>query len=132
MIQHNPTTEPTSTVAASYETASVTTLRRALLADAETHENHANAYADAETGPALSAWIGLLGTASLARMAAALLGIAQHDPGLSDASRTRMTRLVGQVLDGWPEVLEGANDDLPELPAQVPGQQDTPAEASAR
>jgi len=132
MIQHNPTTDPTSTATASYETADVPTLRRALLADADTHENHANTYANAETGPALAAWIGLLGTASLARMAAALLGIAQHDPGMSDASRARMTRLVGQVLDGWPEVLDGANDDLPELPAQVPGQQEIPAEASAR
>lgn len=134
MIQQNPTDDPPPVVAARYETADIPTLRRALLSDADTHENHANIYAHAETGPELSAWIGLLGTASLARMAAALLGIAQNDPGMSDPSRTRMTRLVGQVLDGWPEVLEGANDDLGADPgcAAIPGQQEIPAEAGAR
>ena len=134
MIQHNPTTGPIPVVATSYETADVPTLRRALLADARSHERRARELQRIESDGELAAWPGLLAAASSARLLAALLGIAQNDPGLTDTARTRMTRLVGQVLDGWPEVLEGANDDLGTDPgcAAIPGQQEIPAGVGAR
>lgn len=117
----------TTDATASFETADITTLRRALLADAAIHETRAGAYAAAETGAELAAWSGLLLAGSSNRLIAGLLGIAQRDSGLTPEGRAQMTRLVGQVLDGWPEALEGANDDLPEVAAQIPGQQEIAA-----
>jgi hypothetical protein len=103
-----------------FETADIPTLRRALLADAQAHaERAADLYRAADdpmAGTALAAWSALALADSHNRLLAAVLGIAGRDPGLSAAARTQITRLVGQVLDGWPEALEGANDDL-ETPA---------------
>lgn len=124
------------TTTARFEAADIPTLRRALLADAEAHyERHRRFYradeeprvGDQSGNPYLAAWSALAVASSQAQMIAALLGIAQRDPGMSDAGRTEMTRLVGQVLDGWPEVLEGANDDVDVPDSQIPGQQETPA-----
>lgn len=123
-----------------FETADIPTLRRALLADAEAHyERHRRFYradeeplvGDRSGNPYLAAWSALAVASSQAQMVAALLGIAQRDPGLTDAGRAQMTRLVGQVLDGWPEVLEGANDDLHAAPGpQLPGQGALPVETT--
>lgn len=111
-----------TTEAARFEAASITTLRHALLADADVHENRAAAYSDASTGTEMAAWCGLLLAASHNRMAAALLGLL-GDPRVPADLAERGRSLVGQVLAGWPEVLEGANDDLPDPPApQIPGQ----------
>lgn len=108
-----------------FETADIPTLRRALLADADVLEARASAYSYAAVGTEMAAWTGLLLAGSNHRLIAGLLGIALRDPGLTDAGRREMARLVGQVLDGWPEVLDGANDDLgdePEPVEQAPGQ----------
>lgn len=111
-----------------YETAAIQVLRRALLADADICETRAGTYANAETGVELAAWTGLLLVGSHGRMVAALLGLLDG-PGVPAEIRERGRRLVGQVLDGWPEVLEGANDDLPAAPQpQIPGQGELPAE----
>lgn len=122
---------------ARFETAGITALRHALLADADVHENRAAAYSGASTGTEMAAWCGLLLAASHNRMAAALLGLLD-DPRVPADLAERGRSLVGQVLAGWPEVLEGANDDLPAAPvpqiegqtviALVPGRQDTAAE----
>lgn len=131
------------TTTARFESADIPTLRRALLVDAEAHyERHRRFYradeeplvGDRSENPYLAAWLALAVASSQAQMIAALLGIAQRDPGLTDAGRREMARLVGQALDGWPEALEGTNDDLddePEPAAQIPGQREIPAEAVA-
>ena len=131
------TDQTVTTETARFETASITTLRHALLADADVHENRAAAYSGASTGTEMAAWCGLLLAGSHNRMAAALLGLL-GDPRVPADLAERGRSLVGQVLAGWPEVLEGANDDLPAAPvpqiegqtviALVPGRQDTPAE----
>lgn len=115
-----------TTETARFETASITTLRHALLADADIHDNRAETYSGAEDGTALAAWCGLLLAASHNRMSAALLGLLS-DPRVPADLAERGRYLVGQVLAGWPEVLEGANDDLPDAPApQVEGQGEIP------
>lgn len=121
------TTEPTTTeTAARFQSASIPALRRALLADADVHDQRAEGYSGADTGTELAAWCGLLLAASHNRMSAALLGLL-GDPRVPAELRERGRSLVGQVLDGWPEVLEGANDDLAAAPApQIEGQSEIP------
>lgn len=116
-------------ITARFQSADIPALRRALLADADTHEQRAETYAEANDSTTRMAWCGLVLAASHNRMAAALLGLLA-DPRVPADLAERGRCLVRQVLAGWPEVLESANDDLdaePASAAQVPGQQEIPA-----
>lgn len=106
--------------------AGIPALRRALLAAADKHGQRALEFyraqpvnpdgtglTEAAKDPYLAARSGLAGYAGWKRAAAALLGVLD-DPCVPAEARERGRDLVGQLLDGWAEVLEGANDDLDE------------------
>lgn len=114
----NDTAADTPTDDFRYQTATIPVLRRALLHDAARNETRAGEHyqpgdAGFQDSVQLAAWSGLLHAASSGRIVAALLGLLD-DPGVPAEVRERGRHLVGQVLDGWPEAIEAANDDVDE------------------
>lgn len=118
-----------------FETSAITTLRRALLENADHYQQHATSiYPDAkpEAGdPTFLAWSTLSVSSAYCRLLAGLLGVIDRDEGAAADRRAEARGLIGPFLDGWGEVVDVANEDLSEQPAQVPGQQGIPAPRAA-